>query len=85
VDHRPVHGPGAEEGQERPAPDASFESLETAHIATVSKRAADLLGRFRSLVLQPPDTLSIDGTWGRDVTVRPPAELIAIPHYPTNN
>jgi len=68
----------------RPAPDAEFYSLEMAHDATISRRAAQLLGRYRDLVLGTEDDNHrvMEGVWSRTLGVRPPEELHAIPVFP---
>jgi hypothetical protein len=65
--------------QERPAPDADFSSVQEAHEATVTGRAAYLLWQFRNLVIHTPEQLRLRGAWGWDVQVSPPAELVPIP------
>lgn len=65
----------------RPAPDADFADIDSAHEKTVSGRAAHLLGRFRNLVLEAPEDLRIDGLWGYRGLPAIPPELIPIPEF----
>lgn len=69
----------ADADQERPAPDAEFMSLDEAHEATVSGRAALLLWKFRNLVIHSPEQLNLYGAWGNQAQVSPPEELVPIP------
>lgn len=72
----------AAENQMRPAPDAEFNDVDSAHVMTVSGRAAYLLGRYRDLILESPSGMRIDGTWSNSENLPPiPPELIPIPEF----
>jgi len=65
----------------RPAPNAHFDSIHAAHKVTVSGRAAELIGRFRDLVLDPPEDTRLHGLWGFHESITPPEEFLPIPHF----
>ncbi len=71
----------ADDDKVRPAPDADFTDIDSAHEKTVSGRAAHLLGRFRDLVLEAPSDLRIDGLWGLRSLPPIPSELVPIPEF----
>jgi hypothetical protein len=65
--------------ENRPAPEASFASLQEAHEATVSARGAIILQQFRDAVIEPQSGVRLSNVWNHDLSVTPPSEIVPVP------